>query len=139
LDRPGCGLSDGFSYRGVDLRRHAVDVLDGVLDALGIERASIVGNSMGGLWSFWLALDRPERGERVIQVACPALILDRRGTLPMRLMSSRWFGALLSRLEPATPANMRKLFVRMGHPEGAIADELFAAAAAGGALPHHEE
>ena len=41
VDRPGFGLSDGFDYRGVDLRRHAVAFLESLLDALGIERAGV--------------------------------------------------------------------------------------------------
>jgi pimeloyl-ACP methyl ester carboxylesterase len=137
LDRPGCGLSDPFSYRGVDLRRHAVDVLEGVLDALGLARVSIAANSMGGLWSFWLALDRPARVERMVQLGCPALILDTSAPLPMRLMSNHWLGPLLLNLERPTRANMRRLFVRMGQRN--VAEEQLAAAAAAGALPHRAE
>src|ERR687885_131706 len=87
VDRPGFGLSGGFNYRGVDLRRHAVAFLESLLDALGIERAAFVGNSMGGLWSFWLALDRPERVSMVAQLGSTALLLDTLAPLPMRLLS----------------------------------------------------
>src|SRR5260370_2128911 len=60
LDRPGCGLSDGFDYSSVDdIRGHAVTFLGAVLDALGLDRARIVANSMGCLWSFALAPHRP--------------------------------------------------------------------------------
>lgn len=138
LDRPGCGLSDGFSYDGVDLRRHAVDVLEGVLDALGIPRAALVGNSMGGLWSFWLAIDRPQRVSRIAQLGCPALVLDTSAPFPMRLLSVPWLGRRMMRLEPPTPDNLRKVFRRMGHP-GPFSDELMTAAAAGGALPTYEQ
>ncbi len=47
VDRPGCGLTDGFNYRGSDFRRHAVSFLDGVLDAFHLDSAPIVANSMG--------------------------------------------------------------------------------------------
>ena len=60
-DRPGCGLSDGFLYDGVDMRAHAVDFVSGVLDALKVARASIVGNSMGGYYALCFALAHPDR------------------------------------------------------------------------------
>src|SRR6185369_15841483 len=65
VDRPGCGLTDGFDYDGVDLRRHAVSFIDGVLDGLGLDRAVLIGNSMGGLWSLWFAAEHPERVEGI--------------------------------------------------------------------------
>jgi pimeloyl-ACP methyl ester carboxylesterase len=80
VDRPGFGLSGGFDYRRVDLRQHALAFLESVLDALGIERAAFVANSMGGLWSFWLALDRPERVTRLAQLGSPALMTDTSAT-----------------------------------------------------------
>jgi pimeloyl-ACP methyl ester carboxylesterase len=39
LDRPGFGLSDRFDYRGADLRRHSVDLLRALLDALELDRS----------------------------------------------------------------------------------------------------
>src|SRR5438876_3361691 len=47
VDRPGCGQTDGFDYVDVDLRKHAVAFIDGVLDQLHVTRAALVGNSMG--------------------------------------------------------------------------------------------
>jgi pimeloyl-ACP methyl ester carboxylesterase len=138
VDRPGCGLSDGFSYDGVDLRRHAVDVLEGVLDRLGVARAALVGNSMGGLWSLWLAIDRPERVSRLALIGCPALLLDTSAPLPMRLLSVPWLGRRMMRMQPPTPANLRKLFGRMGHT-APLPEELLAAAAAAGSLPTYEQ
>src|SRR5690349_7637610 len=48
VDRPGCGLTDPFDYRGSDLKRHAADFLGGVLDGLGLERCALVANCAGG-------------------------------------------------------------------------------------------
>jgi len=66
-DHPGCGQSTlpaGFRF-GVDkLSRLAV----GLLDALGIERAHLVGSSMGGGIGLQLAVHRPERLRRVVLV-----------------------------------------------------------------------
>jgi 2-hydroxy-6-oxonona-2,4-dienedioate hydrolase len=42
------------------------------LDALGIERASLVGNSMGGTTALNFAIDYPERVERIVIMGAPA-------------------------------------------------------------------
>src|SRR5438105_12364184 len=68
INRPGGGLSDYIDVRQVDFRRFAVEVLSSVLDTLGLESVPVVANSMGGLWSFWLALDQPERVDRLAQL-----------------------------------------------------------------------
>src|ERR1041385_6621049 len=61
VDRPGCGLTDGFDYSRVDLRGHGSAFIGSVLDALALERPVLVGNSMGGLWALRYALEHPER------------------------------------------------------------------------------
>src|SRR5690349_15088858 len=71
-DRPGCGLTGPFDYRGVDLRTHAVAFVESVLDGLGLERVSLVGNSMGGFWCLAFALANPSRVGRLVLVGEPA-------------------------------------------------------------------
>jgi pimeloyl-ACP methyl ester carboxylesterase len=66
VDRPGFGLSDAFDYRGVELRQHAADFGASLLDALGLESATLVGGSMGGFFSLAVALAHPERVRRVV-------------------------------------------------------------------------
>lgn len=87
VNRPGGGMSDGVDHRQVNIQRLAVDTLVSVLDAFGLERVPIIGNSMGGLWTFWLALDRPERVSMMVQLGCPALILKTSAPFFMRLMT----------------------------------------------------
>lgn len=124
VDRPGFGLSDGFDYRGVDLRRHAVAFLESVLDALGIERAAFVGNSMGGLWSFWLALDRPERVSTLAQLGSTALLTGTMAPLPMRLLSVPGLNRLMLAAERPSPEQARKFLARLGHDEAVIDRQL---------------
>jgi 2-hydroxy-6-oxonona-2,4-dienedioate hydrolase len=87
FDRPGGGLSDFVDPRQIDLRDISVSTLSAVLDSSSIKSAPIVCNSMGGLWSFWLALDQPARVSKMAQVGCTALILNSSAPLPMRLLS----------------------------------------------------
>jgi pimeloyl-ACP methyl ester carboxylesterase len=64
IDLPGCG----FSERGpiIPTLPETADLMVGLLDALGIERASFVGNSLGGLVSLETALRHPARVARLI-------------------------------------------------------------------------
>jgi 4,5:9,10-diseco-3-hydroxy-5,9,17-trioxoandrosta-1(10),2-diene-4-oate hydrolase len=64
VDLPGCG----FSERGPDLPtlEEAADLLLDLLDALEVDRASFVGNSMGGLVALETALRGPARVDRLI-------------------------------------------------------------------------
>jgi len=86
LNRPGGGLSDGIDHRQVDVRRLAINTLRSVADAFELDHVPIVCNSMGGLWSFWFALDSPERVSKMAQMGCPALILNTSAPFFMRLL-----------------------------------------------------
>lgn len=86
LNRPGGGMSDGVDHRRVDLRRLAVNAIGTVADAFELDRAPIVCNSMGGLWSLWFALENPGRVSRMAQMGCPALLLNTSAPFFMRLL-----------------------------------------------------
>jgi pimeloyl-ACP methyl ester carboxylesterase len=60
LDLPGFGSSSKPTLGAYDARWFAETIL-GVMDQLGIERARLVGNSMGGRAAIEVALRRPER------------------------------------------------------------------------------
>ena len=71
LDQPGYGKSDSVVMdepRSVGNARAVRDFLD----ALGIERASLVGNSMGGTTALNFAIDYPERVDRIVCMGAPA-------------------------------------------------------------------
>ncbi len=64
-DMPGYGRS----AKGVDRTDpfgYLADHIRGMLDQLGIERAHLVGNSYGGACALRLALDTPERVDRLV-------------------------------------------------------------------------
>lgn len=71
LDLPGFGYSD--RPLDIDLSHTAMaELLRAALDRLGIERATVLGHSMGGVIAMRLAAAHPERVERLILVAAPA-------------------------------------------------------------------
>jgi pimeloyl-ACP methyl ester carboxylesterase len=71
-DRPGCGLTTQFDYQGVDLRAHGAAFIAGTLDALGVARASIIANTMGGYFAMAFALAHPERVAKLVLLGEPA-------------------------------------------------------------------
>lgn len=72
LDVVGFGYTErptGFSYTRSEWERHIL----GFLDALGIEKASIVGNSFGGGMAMSLAISHPDRVDRMVLMGSSAL------------------------------------------------------------------
>jgi pimeloyl-ACP methyl ester carboxylesterase len=100
VDRPGYGLTDPFEHRRGGLRDDAVSFLDGVISALGVGPVPVIANSMGGLWTFWTALDRPQAISAICQLGCPALLLDTSAPAPMRMLSVRGLNRALVRWGP---------------------------------------
>ncbi|MDR2011546.1 MAG: alpha/beta fold hydrolase [Rhodanobacter sp.] len=66
-DMPGWGDSDAVDYTTLD----HVQVATELLDALGIDKAAFVGNSMGGHNSIRLAAERPDRVSHLITMGPP--------------------------------------------------------------------
>jgi pimeloyl-ACP methyl ester carboxylesterase len=113
-DRPGFGLSEGVGLERIDLRRHAVEILVGVLTGLDVESAPVVGNSMGGLWSYWLALDRAPLVQRLALLGCPALALGTSGPLPMRVIGKPAIGRRLLAMGPTGREGVYRTLGRLG-------------------------
>ncbi|MGH7476552.1 MAG: alpha/beta fold hydrolase [Longimicrobiales bacterium] len=117
LDRPGGGLSDGIDFLEVNVRKVAVGVLQAVLDAAAVRQAAFVANSMGGWWTFQLAMQAPARVSRMVMIGCPAVIPNTSAPLPMRLMSLPVLGrGLVKLMSPANATKARDLPRFLGHP-----------------------
>ena len=71
------------SGRVLRLREQAVNVIAGVLDGLDIDQVTLVGNSLGGLFSLWFALDQPSRVARAVIVGQPAVAIQGSRGSPM--------------------------------------------------------
>lgn len=70
VDLRGRGLSDKPAT-GYTMDDHAADIL-GLLDALGIERAVLGGHSFGGLLTYHMAANHPDRVARCVVLDAPA-------------------------------------------------------------------
>jgi pimeloyl-ACP methyl ester carboxylesterase len=89
VDWPGHGLSGPVTLRrGESIRTHAVGVLRALFAALGLDRADVVGHSMGAQFTLYLALDAPELVRRAVLIGAPGAGLPGVRPVPaMRLLS----------------------------------------------------
>lgn len=130
IDMPGLGLSEPMRFRSRSFRAASVAVLTQTLDALDLDRASFVGQSIGGLWSTWVALDFPRRVASLSLVGCPAGILGTSAPLPLRTLAVPGVGNLISAFEDPCREQVEKVGKMAGedlsrHPE--LADLLVSA------------
>jgi 4,5:9,10-diseco-3-hydroxy-5,9,17-trioxoandrosta-1(10),2-diene-4-oate hydrolase len=75
VDQPGFGRSDRPPVTG-NYFRFAADALAGLLKTLGIERAHLLGNSLGGGTAVRFALNYPDRAGRLVLMAPGGLSLN---------------------------------------------------------------
>jgi pimeloyl-ACP methyl ester carboxylesterase len=72
VDWPGHGLSSPLTPDPTTgLRRHAVAVLGGLLDGLGVDVVDLVGHSLGAQFGLYGALDLPDRVRRLVMLGAP--------------------------------------------------------------------
>ncbi len=91
LDLPGFGFSSKAPAQyGA---KHFARIVVGVMDALAIDRAHLVGNSMGGRVALEIGLTHPHR-VRSVGLLCPAVAFVRRGWHPLVRMLRPEFGML---------------------------------------------
>lgn len=125
IDFPGFGESP-MPARAISVSGYARIVVE-LLDALGVERATIVGNSMGGFVGCELAIRFPRRVERLVLVAGAGLSLrhmrhERKRGTRARIENLLFFG--LGRLARRTDLVVRSrrlrralLLLVVAHPE----------------------
>lgn len=116
LDRPGTGLSDPLPepLEPHDLPRYAEALPLDVLDALGIERAHLVVSSLGGTIALYAVAARPDRFDRMVQMACPGMAHGMRTPPFMRLIMTPGVGRLIGKLPPNVRA-ARMTLRQIGH------------------------
>jgi 4,5:9,10-diseco-3-hydroxy-5,9,17-trioxoandrosta-1(10),2-diene-4-oate hydrolase len=120
VDSLGYGLSDKPTDTAYTLPVMS-GALVGLLDALGIERFTLVGNSQGGAIAIRTALDHPERAERMILMA-PGGLEPRETYMEMRGIRSML--RCIYGPEGITAAGMRKVFEKQLYDSALVTDAL---------------
>jgi len=120
VDRPGFGLSDPTDVAREGFRQAAVEWLDGVLDALGLDATALAGNSMGGTWALWYALARPERVRRLVLLGAAPLLPGTRVPPPLRMLATPKIGELLQRMMKPSPKMVVRMMSSMGEKDTII-------------------
>jgi len=114
MDLPGFGHSPMPRER-ITISGYA-RLLDGLLDELGIDAATVVGNSMGGFVSAELAIAFPQRVERLVLVSPAGLSTYRqsRGTrvLPALARGERIVAAYTAWLASKSDTVTKRAFLR---------------------------
>jgi pimeloyl-ACP methyl ester carboxylesterase len=115
IDLPGFGGSSKPATAPYSARWFAENVIS-VMDAEGIDRAHLVGNSMGGRVAIEVGLQAPDR-VRGLALLCPAVAFIRRGYHPIVRLARPELGLLPHRFGRATVA---KQFWSMFHDPDSV-------------------
>jgi len=113
LDRPGWGMSSAIDFSAQDYGALVAEIMQGVLDALEIEQAHVVGGSIGNVWALRLAERYPSRVDRVVLMG-GGPIVDHAGVPRMIRLLASPVGALMVRL-PAKHDRVHSILRRLGH------------------------
>jgi pimeloyl-ACP methyl ester carboxylesterase len=146
FDLPGFGASQA-PREPVSIAGYA-RTLEGLFEALAIERAVVVGNSLGGLVSAEFTLTFPQRVQRLCLVAAAGLSIAKlpiepalRALVPLERVVSFYGSMIAARSAPlASRPRLRRLLLwhAFAHPErlpAAIAAEVIAGAGRPSLLP----
>jgi pimeloyl-ACP methyl ester carboxylesterase len=124
IDLTGFGYTERPRDRSAYSREAQVDLVLGVMNALGFERAHLVGHSYGGALALWLAVEHPDRVRSLVLIdsAAPSYPDDRRTAVAAFRPLAKLFvdGAL-------RPANVRRALERSFHDDTLVTPELVAA------------
>jgi pimeloyl-ACP methyl ester carboxylesterase len=122
VDLPGHGLSDAASYRRGHVRERARQLIDDIFDALGLDKAPVIGHSLGGMFALWYATAGVERISRLVAIGEPAVALP--GVcvrMPLSLLTVRRLGAGMLRSPSPRRVYQRLLAQGLGAAEVAAA------------------
>lgn len=124
LDFPGWGQSDTYDPTGENRFIANVEAIRLFMDALGIERAALVGNSMGGLAALMMTALHNERVTHCITMGAPSP----GGPLPFHQPAGPTEGLkiLFGTYADPSPENFRKLVNVMVFDPAYATDELVA-------------
>jgi 2-hydroxymuconate-semialdehyde hydrolase len=126
VDPPNSGLSSPLDYAGRRYGEVIAAVLGRLVDALGIDRADLVGSSLGNVSALRLAIARPDRVGRIALLGAGPLLPESGVPGILRAIASP-LGSVITRL-PASRRGSRAFLRQIGHAPslaaGRIPDEL---------------
>jgi 2-hydroxy-6-oxonona-2,4-dienedioate hydrolase/4,5:9,10-diseco-3-hydroxy-5,9,17-trioxoandrosta-1(10),2-diene-4-oate hydrolase len=124
VDLPGHGLSDPASFRRGHVREQVRGLLDDLLDALGLDRAPVIGHSLGGMFALWHVAAGSGRISDLVVMGQPAVALPGvRVRMPLSPLTVRGVGYATLR-SPSPRAVYRRLLGQgMGSAEVAAAPD----------------
>jgi pimeloyl-ACP methyl ester carboxylesterase len=144
LDRPGWGGSTPVDFTRASYGATVSDIVRGVMDALELDRATVVGGSIGNVWALRTAERFPERLRRVVLLGGSPLVPGVPVPGFIRLVASP-IGALMVRL-PTSTDRIRSILEDSGHgpslADGRIPREFLewrATASGAGAMRHERD
>ena len=120
MDMPNFGKSDMIVSKKGRLSLCA-EMIAGVMDGLGIDKAHFIGNSMGAQSVFKFALDHPRRVDRFVAIGnntYTRTFFAPRPSEGIKLIAEYYSG------EGPTVAKMRKLLTTIVHDAGFITEEV---------------
>lgn len=120
VDQPGYGKSD-IQKTDEAFSQESARALCGLLDTLGIEKASLLGNSMGGATALNFAIDYPERTEKVVLMGASGQTFGGSLFVPMPSEGLKTLARVRSN---PTAEGMRELISLMVYDSSFLTDEL---------------
>jgi len=118
VDMPGFGKSDSVVVTE-PRSQHTARAVCGLLDSLGIEQASFVGNSMGGAASINFAIDFPDRIDKLVVMGSAGA-----GQSIFTPMPTEGIKVLNQVFENPTAEGMRRLIQLMVYDASFLTEEL---------------
>lgn len=114
LDRPGTGLSERYDWRLDNIVPFARQLVGDTLDALDLDTAHVVASSLGGYCALRSLGAEPGRADRMVQMACPALLPGQEPPPFMKAIMKPVLRKIIARLPP-TEKSSNSILRQIGH------------------------
>jgi pimeloyl-ACP methyl ester carboxylesterase len=120
VDLPGHGLSDPTVFRRGQVREHAGQLIEDILDALSLNEVPVIGHSLGGMFALWHVATGSERISQVVAIGEPAVALPGvRVRMPLSLLTIRGLGIAV--LRSPSPHRVYRRLLAQGQGSAEIA------------------
>ena len=120
VDLPGHGLSDPTVFRRGQVREHARQLIEDILDALSLDEVPVIGHSLGGMFALWHVAAGSGRISDVVAIGEPAVALPGvRVRMPLSLLTVRGLGIAV--LRSPTPHRVYRRLLAQGQGAAEVA------------------